>query len=880
MPAAILPATPVLPVSAPRPRRVRHDAVMAPVPLSGSVPQSGRADMRAGAIVRPRLLDLLEVDPAPVTVLQAPSGYGKTTLVRQWAAGPRPPEERLVWVALSAEVESDRAFWTTVVAAGCRLGHLSPERAGVVADDVDALDDPVPVLRDLLAGRAPVVLVVDAYEHARGATDQVDRDILRLTAELPNLRVVVTTRAATTLADPVHQVRDAVRLIGEQDLGFTPEETALLFAEHLPDDLGAAAADVHRDTRGYPLAIRAASLALRGRSRLPARDSAEWRAIVAQDLSSQMHDAALSEFVRDTAAAPYFDLELAQALTGLEDAGPVVDRLEWNGFGRWVPYLADRPVFQYVDSLREAVRGDLRAHDSDRYRRSAGTAATWLHDHDEHEQALELAVDAGRYELASRIFRSVLLSSPESYTTDHLDRQLARIPRTVLMRQPALAFARGLALLSNPATRGASAEYFLRAAEQTGEDWRGLDRGSSFFQRVAKSASLRFIGRYVEAAAAGRSALDFYDDIDIGDDDRLLELRAMGLRQLGYSLFQAGELEDAHAVVIRAITTATRPWARNYTLVYGLGLSAISGWGREAAYTAQLIDPAAWPRDHAYTYVNALGRIGNAMLRLDAFDFAGALAEYDGCESFVHTAEFWPFLTWTLLQAHLGLGEPAPESQRIADALQASPPPPGTGENFGTAALHGLLAIAWLSQGRTREAAQLLRRPTRWPGQLAPAQVLSRLTAGDAAGALHVVPRLEAVPGHSIRSRASLLTLGAAAALRAGHPDAAGALLDRAASLYAEHGARTHLLHVPGKDLEALRDLARHTGRTAASAYLDVDVVGTIDPGVEVVPLTAQEVTVLRASIDHPRRSDLAAALHLSPETVKSHMRSIYRKWG
>ncbi|MCR1784884.1 LuxR C-terminal-related transcriptional regulator [Nocardioides carbamazepini] len=836
--------------------------------------------MRAGAIVRPRLLELLDVDPAPVTVLQAPSGYGKTTLVRQWAAGPRPPDERLVWVALSAEVESDRAFWTAVITAGRRLGHLSPERAGVVADDVDALDDPVPVLRNLVVDGRPVTLVVDAYEHVRHAAAQVDSDILRLAAELPHLRIVVTTRAGTTLADPVHRVRDAVRLIGEEDLGFTSEETALLFAEHLPGDLAEVAEQVHHDTHGYPLAIRAASLALRGRSCPPARDSAEWRAIVAQDLSSQMHDPVLSAFVRDTAAAPYFDLELAQALTGLEDAGPIVDQLEWNGFGRWVPYLADRPVFQYVDSLREAVRDDLRTNDSDRYRRSAGTAATWLHDNDEHEQALELAVDAGRYELASRIFRSVLLSSPESYTTDHLDRQLARIPRALLMRQPVLAFARGLALLSNPATRGAAGEYFLRTADQTSDDWRHLDRGSSFFQRVAKSASLRFVGRYVEAATAGRAALDFYDDIDIGDDDRLLELRAMGLRQVGYSLFQAGELEDAHAVVTRAIATATRPWARNYTLVYGVGLSAIDGRCREAAHTARLIDPRAWPRDHAHTYVNALGRIGNAMLRLDDFDFAGAIAEYDGCESFIHTAEFWPFLTWTLLQARLGLEESGPEVQRVADALQAWPPPPGAGDSFGTSVLHGLLAITWLSEGRTREAAELLRRPSRWPGQVAPAQVLSRLTGGDAAGALHVVPRLESLPGHSIRSRAGLATLGAAAALRAGHPDAAGALLDRAASLHAEHGVRAHLLHVPGKDLEALRDLARHSGRAAAASYLDVDVVGTIDPGVEVSPLTAQELAVLRASVDHPRRSDLAAALHLSPETVKSHMRSIYRKWG
>lgn len=844
-------------------------------------PPSGRAsDTPASAIMRSRLLELLDLDPAPVTVLQAPSGFGKTTLVRQWAGGERPPGERLIWVALNAGVESDHAFWTTVIASARRLGHLSPERADAVAGDVDAHHDPVPVLRELLTGKGPVVLVFDAYEHVRAATAQVDDDILRLTALLPNLRVVVTTRAATSLADPARRVRGDVRVVTDDDLQFTAEETALFLAAHGSDLVRAAAGDLHRDTRGYPLAIRAASLALGARSRLPARDSVEWRTIVALDLSAQLDDSLTSEFVRDTVLAPYFDLELAQALTGIEDAAAVVAELEWNGFGRWVPYLADRPVFQYVDSLRDAVRSELLTRDPDRYRRGAGIAATWLYENDEHELALELAVDAGRYELASRIFRSVVLSSPESYTTDHLDLQLSRIPRAVLMRHPMLAMARGLALLSNPATRGAAVEFLVRTADQSGDDWRQLDRPASFFQRSAKTACLRYVGRYLESAVAGQAALDYYDDIDIGDDRRMVELRAMGLRQIGYSFFAVGEIDRGHEVISRAIASATMPWSRNYTLVYGVGLSAIDGRSREAAEIARLVDPAAWPRDHAHTFVNALGRIGNAMLKLDEFDFAGALAEYDGCESFVHTAEFWPFLTWTMLQARLGLGEEGPEAQRIADALHRTPGPPGIGENLGTSMLRGLLAVAWLAQGRSRDAAALLRVPGRWPGQLAPAQVLTRLTAGDPAGAFHLVPRLKAQPGHTIRSRTSLATLGAAAALRAGHTDAAGALLDRAAALHDEHGARALLLHVPGADLESLRDFAHETDRPSASSYLGADLVGPVDAGVAAVPLTGQEITVLRASLDHPRRSQVAAVLHLSPETVKSHMRSIYRKWG
>jgi len=839
------------------------------------------AQTHDGTIARARLLALLSDDSAAVTVLQAPSGFGKTTLVRQWARDLRPEGERLVWVALTAEVESDHSLWGTVLACARRLGLLTPERADELTHDVDAHDDPVPVLRDLLTGRAPVVLVLDAYEHARKATPQVDDDILRLTADLPNLRVVVTTRAATSLAVAARQLRGGVRVINEAQLQFTPAETRQFLAAHGSEDQVAAAADIHRVTRGYPLAIRAASLAIASSGVLPSRKSSEWHTIVAHDLSGQLGDSALADFVRDTAVAPYFDLDLAQALTGVADPSSVVGELEWNGFGRWVPYVADRPVFQYVDSLRDAVVTDLRAADPDRFRRGAGIVATWLHENDEHEAALGLAVDAARYELASRIYRSVLLSSPESYTNDHLDSQLSRIPRPILMRYPMLTFARGLAMLSNPATRGTSVEYFARVAGQNSEDWRKLDRPASFFQQVTKSVALRFIGRYVDALTAARSTLEFYDDTDIGDDERLVELRAIGLRHIGYSYFQAGELEGAREIVGRAIATATQPWSRNYTIVYGVGLSAIEGRCHDADHYAAMVDEAAWPRDHAYTYVNSLGRIGNAMLLLDRFDFTGALREYDGCESFIHTGEFWPFLTWTLLQARLGLGEAGPEVERIAHALKARPAPPGTGDNFGTAMLSGLVAIAWIGQGRVRDAAAILQAPCRWPGQLAPAQLLGRLGAGDAEGALHLVPRLEEQAGHSVRSRTALATLGAAAALRAGSIDAAGALLDRAAALHDEYGARAMLLHVPVSDRESLREFALETGRNGAAAYLDVDVDATVESAVaSSSPLTTQEIAVLRASLDKPRRNQVAAALHLSPETVKSHMRSIYRKWG
>ncbi|GAA1514312.1 helix-turn-helix transcriptional regulator [Nocardioides humi] len=778
---------------------------------------------------RSRLLDLVASGATPVTVLQAPSGFGKTTLLRQWIAARRAAGEEPCWVALAAGV---------------------PELP----------DEPL--------------LVLDGYERLGAATQEVDAMILERVATRPGVRVVVTTRAATGLADPVRRANGTTTVIGERDLVFTAEETERFLAQD-GSTTRAEAGVVHADTRGFPLAVRAASLALRPRRGLPGRSTTGWWIIVACDLSAQLAGPDTWEFVRDTCAAPHLDPELARALSEAPDPAVLMAGLEADGFGRWDVDDAGRPVFRMIDALRDAARAELVATDPERYRWSAGVAATWLHDRGDHVPALELAVAAGRYELAGRIVCSVLAVVPESRVAAQVDLHLSRIPRSVVVQNPRLALARALVLASNPTTRHGAREYFLRVVDQPALDERSAGRPALFVQQVARSVALRHVARYADAGAAARAALAAHDELEPGDDQRLVDVRAGALRHLAYSLFQAGEVERAHAVAARAVAAAQRPWSRTDTAAYAFGLAAIDGRTRTASATA-----AAAVGE---TPAHGLAVVGNALLRLDRFDFAGALAEHDE-GAFLGTGELWPFVAWTRLQAHLGLGDVGAELERISTALRSRPAPPGVGQNLGTTALHGLVATVLLAQGRGRNAAPLLQAATRWPGQLAPALLLDRLAAGDAQGALDLLPRLQVQPGHTVRSRAGTATLGAAAALRAGCTEAAGALLDQAAALHAEHGVRAHLLHVPAEDLAALRDLALRRGD--AAAYLGDDAIGAagravgLDAGVDAVPLTSQEIAVLRASLDHPRRSEVAAALHLSPETVKSHMRSIYRKWG
>lgn len=821
----------------------------------------------------------------PILLLQAPTGFGKTTLVRSWVSdglGDHDGSETpVVWMPLSAEPTTVTAFWTGVVTRTRGLGLLDGAEAEAAIARLETRADPVPILVDLLHDRGPVVVVIDAYENLHDLTEEIDTTLLRVCELALDLRLIVTTRGPTSLADPEHRLRGRVSLLTEKDLAFTEAETrAFLRLADAEEAVVSSAGRIHRESRGYPLAVRAASLpGLR-----PSRPDGGhgWGELVARDLRARLAEDDLRRFAASTSIPPYFDRALAAELAGASVPPEAIDRmlgeLEWHGYGRWIPYAPDAPAFQYVETFRDVMRADLEETDPEDYRRAAGVAARWLHRDRQHEQAFVLALRAEDYALASVVFLSVLLSTVESYTTDRLASELQPLSRETLHRYPLLAGARGVALFSNPATQASAGPYFVRIAEQSGVNWRGLEPPVSFCLRVAKSACLRYIGRYREAAAAARQALDYYRSVEIADEPTMVELRPMGLRQLGYSLFQAGDVESAARVIDEAIDTARVPWSRNYTAVYGVGFAAIEGRTRDSARLAELVDPDAWPRDHAVTFVNALGRVGAATRHLDAFDPRAALAEYDGCESFLDTAEFWPFVTWTRLHARLALGEAGGELHWVTDALRALPPP-GIGDNLGTSMLRGLLALGWLTQGNLAETQEQLRRVTGWPGQVAPARLLTELVADKADRALHLLPTLEAEEGHTVRSTAALLTLGAAAAVRAGNDATAIALLNRATALYVGQGVRSHLLFVPAEDLASLRRLAGRCGPQTVE-YLDVDVPGPLTGVGPAYPaLTARELAVIEAYARCPRRADVAATLHVSPETVKSQLRSVYRKW-
>src|SRR5690606_23188293 len=150
--------------------------------------------------------------------------------------------------------------------------------------------DPVRIASALLAGAGPVVLVFDAYEHVGDAMPEIDEDLARLMAAAPDLRVMVTTRGSTGLADLDLPGEGIVRVITLGELALTTEEIGALIAGQTGIEDERLAASVASATRGFALTVRAVVLALSQLGRIPRVDSTEWDTVVAARLESLLPD--------------------------------------------------------------------------------------------------------------------------------------------------------------------------------------------------------------------------------------------------------------------------------------------------------------------------------------------------------------------------------------------------------------------------------------------------------------------------------------------------------------------------------------------------------------------------------------------------------------
>ncbi|MBO9553405.1 LuxR C-terminal-related transcriptional regulator [Cellulomonas sp.] len=838
-----------------------------------------------GAIVRPRVEGRLDaVLTHRLTVVAAGAGWGKTTAVASWC---RTRDVRTAWVVLEPRDDTPSAVWLRVVEAVRASGAVP------AAHELMRLRVPPTVtapfatrlLHALEQLPEHLVLVLDDFQvlHDPQALAAVG-DLVRYAVPL---HVVVVTRADPPLTLQRMSLDGRVDHVRAAHLAFdTHEVQALAAAEQVP--LSAAGSRVLLDrTEGWPVGVR---LGLRQPADprtgtptgLPDPDRAVGEYLLEEVLSAQKPE--VRDFLVRTSVATTLTPELAEAIVpGASAHRYLAELVASNDF---VTPLGGGPAqYRYHPLLRDMLMGTLRFEDPAGFQDAHERAARWLVVHGDPLHALDHAATAGQWDLFGEIFveaGAALVAGPQR------EALLAAARRVPFVDAPQSALLE-LCAATDACVRGRipAGQMHLRRARALLDQLPAEHRAAADVLVEILAAHVA-LGRgdlpgTVSAATAANRVLDgtswpfpAFEHYGTWAHD----LRATGL-------CWEGDLDLARAELSRMLRGVDSSVASLTTLnghAYLALCDAIDGRYDEAVERADatlvLAENAGWQGYEHLRPAYAASAIA-ALVRGDwhtadrtlAYGFA---ADVGGDEPVL-------LLALHALQSRVAMASGRVRAARAAfeQACQGAldvPLPPVAGDLLAQAAAD--LAVHALTHDQRPDLVSPPSRATR--EVLLACQARTALARHDAAAAIEAAREvLEAGVDVLPLTRVEVMLVLAGTAEAAGDTTGADAWTRQALAEAAESRlVQPFVVRGPAPLRSAVdRVVARRTDDLASAieAHLGRGAPVT-EPTPLVMALTDRELVILTALATMQSNAEIADELFVSVNTVKAHLKSVFRK--
>jgi LuxR family maltose regulon positive regulatory protein len=868
--------------------------------------------VRRGLVSRPRLSDRLSRTSHPrLTLLSAPPGFGKTTLLAAWLDA---AERAVAWVSLEETERRADAFWTYVVTA------LEDAAPGVGTDALQLLQAANPpietvlatVLNELSALPAGLELVLDDYHLADGP--EIAAHVAFLLEHLPRqVHLVISTRADPALPLARLRARGELEEIRAADLRFTLDEVALYLHEVIGLELEAAdIAALEGRTEGWIAALQLAALSLQGREDVAgfiAGFAGDDRYVVdylVEEVLRRQPDA-VRIFLLETSILDRLSGSLCDALTRGADGRAVLEMLDRSNLFV-VPLDDHRRWYRYHHLFADVLRAHLLEERPDEVADLHRRAAQWHEANGDPVPAVRHAIAAGDVEHAADLVERSVIGTLRDRQEATARRWIDDIPYDVVRRRPVLAVGFIGALMSSGQFESIEArlddvEQLLAAPP---EDMVVLDE-AELVRLPGAIETYRAALALVAGDPAGTAA---HADLAIAraaPGDHLTVAAASALA--GLASWGAGDLVAAHRGYSVAVEGLRR--AGNYSDVLGCSITLADlriTQGRLSDALRTYEDALRLAAEHeagAPLRGTADMTVGLSQIALERGDLDAAaahlrrvdeLGEHNGLPQHPYR---WRVARARLLEA---VGDPAgavvllEEAERVyvGDFSPNVRPVPAQRarvllaqgrlpEALGWAHDHGLSADDELSYAREYEHVTLARilvherdagRPASSPSTAD--ALLERLRAaaeaGGRTGTLIEILTLQALAHHAEHGRRDV-------------PGAVGPL-EQALRL-AEPEGYVRVFVGEGAPMAALLEAVaqKHTSWEYPRRLLDAyDVVGGPPAGsgkpALVDPLSARELDVLRLLATDLGGPAIARELVVSLNTVRTHTKNIYAKLG
>ena len=527
-----------------------------------------RPRVRPEHVARRQLLAMLrDRGSRGLTLVAAPPGFGKTTVLAEWAAA---AETAVAWLSLDDDDNDPARFFAYVIAA---LRRAEPEVGGralaaLRGSGADLVEVVLPLLLNDLAGLVrELALVLDDYHLI--ANPQIHEALAYFIERSPaDFRLVLATREDPPLPLGRLRARGELGEVRAAELRFGDQETAVFLTEALGLELSAQ--DISRlqaRTEGWPAALYLAALSLRGRadaSALIERFAGDDRYLVdyltTEVLARQPPE--LRSFLLQTCILKRFCGPLCDAVAEREKSAALLAELEHSNL-LLVPLDSRRDWYRYHHLFAELLQHELETTAPDTLRVLHGRARDWYRDAGLIVDAAHHATAAGDVNGAVELVARHYASFVEQGQLATVMRWLDLVPEAVATQDWLLCFA-GTVVTAH-AGQLDEAERWLALAERAPPRVRdGLEPAGPL---AALAAYLRLLrGDIGGAVAYGRRALA----TTLAGDP----LWASGPQMvLASGLWWSGEAVEA-AAIVETVTRTARTAGSSAMTVYGLGVGA------------------------------------------------------------------------------------------------------------------------------------------------------------------------------------------------------------------------------------------------------------------------------------------------------------------
>lgn len=444
----------------PPPSSIRHSE------LTGLIDSKLQAPWtRSGIISRPDLVNRMDTTTAPVVTVVGPAGYGKSTLLGEWATTSANPA---FWLGLDAHDNDPAILLPYLVAI---MNEIEPAdsslcRSILAEGAVDTTGSLRGMAMLVASRRRRFTLVVD---HVESVTDPRSADLLATVALNLPLGCRIGFASRTELPLPMARLRaqGAVEEIGVEHLAMNESEATALLAE-MNAGLGPTEIrELMRRTEGWPVGLYLGALTSRSGA-LAGAHPVELHGndrMVADYLRSELLSSLPSStlnFLTRSSILSELSGPLCDAVVGGTGSQNMLEMLERSNL-LLIPLDRQRRWYRCHHLLLELLRADLEQTEPDQIARLHDRAAAWFEANGKPESAFEHALSANDPDRASRIYGQIAQAVYTAGRTETLSRWMSWfVQRDLLKRFPHVA-ATG-ALMEALTGHGSNADLLAKAA--------------------------------------------------------------------------------------------------------------------------------------------------------------------------------------------------------------------------------------------------------------------------------------------------------------------------------------------------------------------------------------------------------------------------------